>query len=57
MSKLHMCNANGENPVADMIDEKGILDRIEELQEHKNESIYKKAQKILVNHYQEEDTI
>lgn len=51
----HFTSPTGENPLNNLIMEKGIVDKIEELQNHPNESIYKKCFKILTEFFEEEE--
>jgi len=44
--KEHFTDANGENQMNEPLLERGIVDKIEEMQLHQNESIYKKSLKI-----------
>ena len=55
--KLHFTNEKGENAFIDIILNKGIVEKIEVLQQHPNESIYKKCYKILTEFFDEEDVI
>ena len=51
----HFTNEKGDNAMVDPLWNKGIVERIEELQSHPNESVYKKSVKILSEFFDEED--
>jgi len=48
-------NATEENQFAEMIEEHGGLDTLEELQRHENEEIYEKSVKILQDYFESEE--
>ena len=46
-----LSKANGINPFLSIVEEAEGIDRLEELQQHENEDIYKKAVRILENYF------
>ena len=46
---------HGENPFVLKIEECGLLDRIEDLQDHSNQQLYEKACDILRTYFQSSD--
>ena len=55
---LAAASRHGESQtVCDMIEECGGLDKLEELQTHENEQLYKKALEIIETFFQDEETI
>ena len=55
---LAAATRHGESQtVCDMIEECGGLDKLEELQTHENELLYKKALEIIETFFQEEEGI
>lgn len=53
--KENFSSETGENKLLEPILQRGIVEKIEGLQEHPNESIYKKCYKILTEYFDEED--
>jgi len=46
---------NGENAYADIVEECGGLDTLEELQRHENEEVYEKSVKLLQDYFESEE--
>ena len=46
---------DGENPFVLRVEASGLLDRIEDLQNHENEQVYHKAQDILSTYFEDLD--
>lgn len=52
----HFLNMNGENQFAILMEELGLLDDLESLQQHPNHNIYNAALKIIDNYFNEEES-
>lgn len=52
---LHFTNENGENKFAMITEQEGLLDDLEELQQHANHNIYNSALKIIDKYFSDEE--
>jgi len=50
--KESFMNERGTNPFADILEECGGLNKLEELQEHPNNAIYEKARQVIETYFE-----